>query len=385
MLINNVMESASEQNLKRLQKRVKLLRKKPQPPQRSEEWFKARNTRITASEVACCLTLSEELCKIYVDDFNVQNFKYKPEHCMSHYDNKIDYIINKCRTYYGENLFRDSIYTLHGKKYEEIATRLYRRQYHTDVIEFGLLPHSRLNWLAASPDGITPNGVMLEIKCPYSRKIEEGVPPIWYWAQMQVQLEVADLDECDFLECEIKELPDEASFISQTIQGNQDKGILLNKVNEPDNSETKYIYPPDNLYTNNEYINWVNQTIQQFQNENVNVVPIYYFINKWFIVNVKRQKEWFLKAKPYIKETIEQIRKYQADEQLFNDYKESIYKLRNKEYLERYNNTVCLIEQDYDHEDEFVIHCSNSNNNSDLMDIDTPNININNLCLISDT
>ncbi len=384
MLINNVMELSSEQNLKRLQKRVKLLRKKPQPPQRSEEWFKARNTRVTASEVACCLTLSEELCKIYVDDFNIQNFKYKPEHCMSHYDNKIDYIINKCRTFYGENLFRDSIYTLHGKKFEEIATRLYRRKYNTDVIEFGLLPHSRLNWLAASPDGITPNGVMLEIKCPYSRKIEEGVPPIWYWAQMQVQLEVADLDECDFLECEIKELPDEQSFISQSIEGNQDKGILLNKLDEPDNSETKYIYPPDNLYTNNEYINWSNQTISKYQTENVNVVPIYYFINKWFIVNVKRQKKWFLKAKPYIKETIEQIRKYQADEQLFNDYKESIYKLRNKEYLERYNNTVCLIEQDYDHEDEFVIHGS-IHDNSDAMDIDTPNININNLCLISDT
>lgn len=369
-------------NLKRLQRRVKLLQKKPQPPQRSEEWYKARNTRITASEAACCLTLSEELCKIYVDDFNVQNFKYKPDHCMSHYDNKIDYIINKCRTFYGENLFRDSIYTLHGKKYEEIATRLYRRKYNTDVFEFGLLPHSRLNWLAASPDGITPNGVMLEIKCPYSRKIEEGVPPIWYWAQMQVQLEVADLDECDFLECEIKELDNESSFISQKIEGNQDKGILLNKVDEADNSESKYIYPPDTLNSVEDYINWANSTIKEYQDNNVSVVPIYYFINKWFIVNVKRRKEWFLKAKPYLKECIDQVRRYQADEQLFLDYKESIFKIRNKEYLERYNSTVCLIEQDYDHEDEFVIH-----NNDDDMDIDIPNNldKMDNLCLISDT
>jgi hypothetical protein len=370
-------------NLKRLQRRVKLLQKKPQPPQRSEEWYKARNTRVTASEAACCLTLSEELCKIYVDDFNVQNFKFKPDHCMSHYDNKIDYIINKCRTFYGENLFRDSIYTLHGKKYEEIATRLYRRKYNTNVWEFGLLPHSRLNWLAASPDGITPNGVMLEIKCPYSRKIEEGVPPIWYWAQMQVQLEVADLDECDFLECEIKELDNENAFISQTIEGKQDKGILLNKIEEADNSETKYIYPPDTLNTSEEYITWANDTIKTYQQDNIQVVPIYYFINKWFIVNVKRRKEWFLKAKPYLKTCIDQVRKY---EQLFLDYKESIFKIRNKEYLERYNSTVCLIEPDYDHEDEFIIH-----NNNDLMDmdidVDIPNSldKIDNLCLISDT
>lgn len=375
-------------NLKRLQRRVKLLKKKPQPPQRSPEWYAARNTRITASEAACCLTLSEEICKTYVEDFNVQNFKYKPDHCLSHYDNKIDYIINKCRTFYGENLFRDSIYTLHGKKYEEIATRLYRRKYNTEVWEFGLLPHSRLNWLAASPDGITPNGVMLEIKCPYSRKIEEGVPPIWYWAQMQVQLEVADLDECDFLECEIKELADESAFISQIIDDKQDKGILLNKIEEPDNSETKYIYPPDNLNTSDDYIQWATSTINTFKEQNIQVEPIYYFISKWFILNVKRRKEWFNKVKHFFKETIEQIRKYQADKQLFEDYRDSIYRIRNKEYLERYNNTVCLIEQDYDHEDEFVVHCYN--NDTDDMDIDeVPNDKaleiMNNLCLISDS
>ena len=367
-------------NLKRLQNRVKILRAKEQPVQRSESWFKARNTRITASEAACCLTLSEELCKIYVDDFNIKHFKYKPDHCMSHYDNKIDYIINKCRTFYGENLFKDSIYTLHGKKYEEIATRLYRKKFNTDVWEFGLLPHSRLNWLAASPDGITPNGVMLEIKCPYSRKIEEGVPPIWYWAQMQVQLEVADLDECDFLECEIKELENESSFIEQIIGEKQDKGILLNKIDDPDNSETKYIYPPDNIDKYEDYIQWSNDNINKYNEDGIDVKPVYYFINKWFIVNVKRRKEWFLKARPYLKKCIEQIHKYQKDRQLFEDFRESIYRLRNKEYLERYNSTVCLIEQDYDHEDEFVIRAYNMDNvdNVDNVDVDTN-------CLLSDS
>lgn len=343
-------------DLKWYRDRVKVLRNKEQPIQRSKSWFKARNTRITASEIACCLTLSEECCKTYVEDFNIKNFKYKPNQCMSHYDNKVDYIINKCRTFYGENLFKDSIYTLHGKKYEEIATRLYRRQYNTEVWEFGLLPHPRLNWLGASPDGITPDGVMLEIKCPYSRKIEEGVPPIHYWAQMELQLEVADLDECDFLECDIKELDSESTFISQPIKGQQDKGIILNKVNEPSNSDIKYVYPPDNLNTTDEYIQWANEQISNFTQQNIHIEPIYYFINKWFVVRVKRRKEWFLKVKPYLKETIDQIRKYQNDKQLFEDYKDSVFRLRNKDYLERYNNTVCLIEHDYDHEDEFVIH-----------------------------
>jgi len=335
--------SDMDSNIRRLQRRVKVLRSKVQPAQRSAEWFKSRNTRITASEIACCLTLSRELCDIYVKDFNVQNFRYKPEQCMSHYDNKTDYIINKCRTFYGENLFKDSIYTLHGKKYEEIATRLYRCEYGTEVWEFGLLQHSRLNWLAASPDGITPNGVMLEIKCPYSRKIEEGVPPIHYWAQMQLQLEVADLDECDFLECEIRELGCEAEFKSRVIGEKQAKGILLNKVGELANSETKYIYPPDELRECEEYISWSNGVIDSYKRESIEVVPIYYFISKWFVVNVKRRKEWFLRTRPYLKETIDQIRKFQMDRQLFDGYRESIYRLKNRVYLERYDTTDCVI------------------------------------------
>lgn len=345
-------------DIKRLQRRVKVLRAKPQPPQRSPEWFRSRNTRITASEIACCLTLSRELCNTYVRDFNVQCFRYKPDQCMSHYDNKTDYIINKCRTFYGENLFRDTIYTLHGKKYEEIATRLYRKKFNTDVWEFGLLQHSRLNWLAASPDGITPDGVMLEIKCPYSRKIEEGVPPIHYWAQMQLQLEVADLEECDFLECEIRELGDELEFISCVVGDKQDKGILLNKVEESINSETKYIYPPDELNECKDYIGWSRGVIESYKKDNILVVPIYYFINKWFVVNVKRRREWFLKAKPYLKETIDQIRKFQSDRQLFDGYKESIYKIRNKEYLERYHETDCDI---HDNNSTFVLDEENKN------------------------
>ena len=379
--------STKQKDITWYRNRVKTLRKKVQPPQRSPEWFKSRSTRVTASEAACCLTLSEEICKQYVEDFNIKNFKYKPNHCLSHYDTREDYIINKCRTFYGENLFKDSIYTLHGKKYEEIATRLYRQKFNTDVIEFGLLPHPRLSYLAASPDGITPDGVMLEIKCPYSRKIEEGVPPIWYWVQMMIQLEVADLNQCDFLECEIKELSSEQAFIEQVIGEKQDKGILLNKINESDNSETKYIYPPDNLTTPDEFIIWANNVIQEHNTQNIQVTPIYYFINKWFVINIYRRKEWFNNVKHYFKEAMDLIRKLQADKQFFDDYRESIYKIRNKEYLERYNNTVCLIEQDYDHEDEFVIR-RNSDSDPDTMDIDMPEKqlhNIDNLCLISDT
>lgn len=356
-------------DIKWYRNRVKTLRAKEQPVQRSPEWFSARNTRITASEAACCLTLSEEHCKEYVETYNVKKFKYKPDHCLSHFDNKDDYILNKCRTFYGENLFKDSIYTLHGKKYEEIATRLYRKQFNTDVIEFGLLPHPRLNWVAASPDGITPDGVMLEIKCPYSRKIEEGVPPIWYEVQMQIQLEVTDLNQCDFLECAIKELPTEEEFINQEIEGQQDKGILLNKVDEPDNSETKYLYPPDALNTDQEFIEWSTKTIEEYKLQNIIVTPIYYYMHKWFMVSVYRRKQWFNSVKHHFKETMDIIKKLQSSTQLFEEYRQNLYLKQNHKYLEKYNNTVCLIE----HDNEPFVHKNNMDIDPDenIIEIDT--------------
>ena len=77
--------------------------------------------------------------------------------------------------------------------------------YKTKVYDYGCLPHPKYKFLAASPDGINDDpesplfGRMLEIKNVVSRKIT-GIPKKEYWIQMQLQMEVCDLDECDFLE-----------------------------------------------------------------------------------------------------------------------------------------------------------------------------------------
>lgn len=363
-------------NLKKLRNRVKTLKKKPQPAQRSPEWYRLRNHRITASEVASCLFKSEDVCRNYINEFNLTDFKIDPTKSVSHFDTREEYIIKKCRSFYGENVFVDSIYTLWGKKYEEIATRLYRKMFMTDVLEFGLLPHPRLSWIGASPDGITPDGVMLEIKCPFSRKID-GVVPFHYWTQMQLQLEVCDLEKCDFLECELKELDNEEAFIKQqNIQVNSNwhdfKGLLINILDEPKNSETKYIYPPDSLNTVEEYILWSNEIIQNLKNEGKDACCLYYYIVKWNIITVKRSKEWFNNIKNTLKETFILIKKLQDDPELFEKYKESIYLIKNKEFIEKYNSTICLIASD-DNDN------TNDNNDNTYMEICDDTI-----CLLSD-
>lgn len=340
-----------DENLKRLRAKVKALQKKNEqcPQQRSPEWFRARNTRITASEIASCLYKSRSACEAYVKEFNLQNFKYKDTEPLNHYETREDYIIKKCSAFYGENVFKDTIYTLWGKKYEEVANRLYCQLNNTTVIEFGLMPHPRLKWLGASPDGITPDGIMLEIKCPKSRKIDETCVPLHYWTQTQLQMETCNLDLCDFFECEIEELEDEQQFIDQTVDPSyQAKGVIFQIKTD---GEAKFIYPPIEIKETDEYLNWKNEMLT----EREDIVPIYFFIKKYYNQRVKRSPEWFANVRDDVKRTWDLIMKLQANREEFEKYKESIHRIKSKQFYERYHRTECEINDDdstYMHVDE---------------------------------
>lgn len=144
--------------------------------QRTEAWYALRKSMITASDWAAVLGKGKS-------------------------SSKNDVVLKKC----GQGVpFRGNIFTEWGVKYEPVATRLYELRNKLTIHEFGVLRHPKYSFLGASPDGISPFGVMLEIKCPYTRKITGVVPP-YYWVQIQGQLEVCDLQYCDFLECQIEE------------------------------------------------------------------------------------------------------------------------------------------------------------------------------------
>ena len=166
-----------------------------------------------------------------------------------------------------------------------------------------------------------------------------------------LQLEVCDLETCDFLECELIELNTLDEFINYPLvefsPGKfQTKGILINKVAEVNNSETKYIYPPDNLITTEDFINWYNEISSKSE---VEVKPIFYVIVKWGVIQVKRNKEWFDNIiKPILKENHTFIRKLQKDRELFDKYRESIHLIKNKTFIEMYNKTECLLDNDSD-------------------------------------
>lgn len=89
--------------------------------------------------------------------------------------------------------------TAHGTLLESTARDLYDQRYGHVSHEIGIVRHPEYPWLGGSADGITEDGLLIEIKCPLTRKIEPKVPS-YYIPQIQLLLEVTDLDECDFIQ-----------------------------------------------------------------------------------------------------------------------------------------------------------------------------------------
>ena len=130
-----------------------------------------RNTMLTASDAGTAIGV---------------NPYQKPE----------ELILSKC----GVKKEQSTWATGHGQKYEDEAREIYEQRTGEKVFEIGLEQHPTELWLGGSPDGITHSARLLEIKCPRSRPIGDGQPPVWYLAQVQVLMEVLDLEVCDFVQ-----------------------------------------------------------------------------------------------------------------------------------------------------------------------------------------
>jgi len=155
------------------------LLKTPGIAQRTPAWYEARGELITASDAAQALGCAK-------------------------FGNQRQFFAKKCG--YEKEAFNPNVPPLKwGTMYEWVACSAYSlRCGSIKVHEFGLLRHPREPHLGASPDGINDFGVMVEIKCPYRRKAN-GTIPWQYYCQIQGQLDVCNLTDCDYVECELQE------------------------------------------------------------------------------------------------------------------------------------------------------------------------------------
>ena len=214
--------------------------------------------------------------------------------------------------------------TLHwGQKYEPLSVLIYEDMYKTKIEDFGCIEHETYKFIGASPDGINIDpqsdryGRMLEIKNIVNREIT-GIPKKEYWIQMQLQMEVWDLDECDFLETKFVEYPDSNSFFHELENDNDHclKGII-SYFHRQDGSPF-YVYKPLNINNAEEINMWEEQTVDKYQNNNTNqneklvwIKNIYWKLDQISCVLVCRNRQWFKDVIDEIKElwiTIEKER-----------------------------------------------------------------------------
>lgn len=157
-----------------------------QMEQRSEEWFRTRAGRITASNLKKILTPTGQLSK-----------------------QSEDYIYELCAACVrpDEIVFEGNFHTDRGNELEPVARELFIERTGYDVRQVGFVTHDDSPVLGCSPDGlIYENDIPvagLEIKCPlgknHARYLVEGVLPAEYKAQVHGSMVVTGLDVWHFM------------------------------------------------------------------------------------------------------------------------------------------------------------------------------------------
>jgi len=262
-------------NLLNIETKILHIKSKPQPAQRTPEWYEFRNNTLTASSA----------WKAFGSQSVVNQLIY--EKCRP-----ID--INKYTR------FNTSSPLHHGQKYEPVSVAYYEKTYGLKVDEFGCILHDKYSFIAASPDGIVVTkdnprfGRMLEIKNIVNRKIN-GIPKEEYWIQMQLQMETCNLNECDFLETRFCEYADENEFNNDgsfhTSSDGKPKGVILYYIVD---GFPYYEYSPYGC-SFEEFKQWESEIILKHKEHTWNH-NIYWKMDELSCVLVLRNKLWFKEA-----------------------------------------------------------------------------------------
>ena len=271
---NSSMPSITSTRLEYLRSQVKKLELIEQPEQRSQEWYELRDGMLTASDWATVLGTNP-------------------------YSKKDALLLKKC----GKNMpFPSNSAIDWGVKYEDVATQIYEQRNNVNILLFGCLRHPTIDFLGASPDGITPDGVMVEIKCP-SKRVITGTPPVYYWTQVQAQLEVCELDRCDFLECSTSEYKSRDEYIADnhegdnTLAGNgMEKGCILEFLDKT-TKNFKFQYSPIGIL-GEELDAWIEKTNKEVLVDSnlLPAGPVFWKLDQVSCVPIYRNQEWFQEA-----------------------------------------------------------------------------------------
>ena len=320
-------------------KQIRYLKSIPQHEQKSVEWLQQRSECLTATAVA--IVLDED------------PYKYPA-----------DLLLDKCGR--GEP-FVDNANVHHGRKYEEIANMFYAHRNNVRVAEYGLIQHASHPFIGASPDGICePDrldgkglsklvGRLLEIKCPKRRQIKtEGrlngdICPHYYYVQVQTQLFVTQMIECDFLQVKIEEYESWDEWKDDSVNDNPglsqktgfEKGLVISlspKLFTSDEQRlfcSQYIYPPKLHMTLHETKKWIANSIinyphHRYADEYVIDKIIYWRLAKVGCNLIKYEREWFESKIPMLKQFWDYVQFYNQNPKLLESLERYIKEIGSK-------------------------------------------------------
>jgi hypothetical protein len=178
-----------------------------------------------------------------------------------------------------------------GIRFEPVVRQIYCKLTSTDVKDMGRLKHRTDSKLAASPDGMVVSGPadrygrFVEFKAPVTRKLINVIPKE-YITQMQIQMEVGDVEECDYLE--VKFISAYGGKTPTHVQGEFYGEIYVIGVED---QPVRYEYSE---------LNTMNTPPQMLDDSETILETVQWYSNDYYLTTVGRSRSWFASVQPTI-------------------------------------------------------------------------------------
>lgn len=226
---------------------------RPQIPQRTPAWYTQGKQVLTASEFSKLLGSPRAVAQLVQSKIVAASSQTNRLACMTCEMGPFDW----------------------GIRFEPVVKQILEAKWGLQIAEAGRIVHPTDKHIAASPDGIilaatdpARVGRLLEIKCPITRVVGDGIP-FDYWCQMQVQMEVTGIDECEYVEVKLDSLQGTATDLSGA------EGFVW-LLQDPMTCVMKYAYTEAELVEGYEIVE-----------------KIPWRLNKMYAATVTRDRGWF--------------------------------------------------------------------------------------------
>lgn len=259
------------------QQAVEAILSLPQIPQRTQAWYAQGKSVLTASEFATIYGTERAVRQLAQQKIQPPATSTNRLACLTHEMGPFDW----------------------GIRFEPVVKTILEERWGAKILDAGRLLHPTDPLLAASPDGLIHDaaddrrvGRLLEIKCPVTREIT-GAIPFEYWSQMQIQMEVTGVDECEYVEVKLDSITAKKADLS----GASPEGYVW-LLQNPTTCEMSYAYTEEQ------------KALGQAAGLDV-VEAIPWRLAKIFTKIVSRDRAWFQGTAPmrqHFWETVEKLR-----------------------------------------------------------------------------